>query len=378
MSQTKSKKIKDFKLPNMELPCPKLNEFGNRTFFYREADDITFVRGIGNPNANVMFIASCPLSEDIDEEYSFSDPCLLKSESTLYFKRLCLDKGIDLDQEYFTTIAKYALPRKLKLKPRAEDIKYCQDLLEEELALVKPKIIVCLGKEAATYMLGVNMRLSLIEEAWMNSDKYKAKLYIIEDCQKSFFKPEYQDKMSKDIEVLVKHYDYLCENRSFLNHIKCDYKLIDKKQDLQNWLTQMKTENRKLFAVDCEWGGINFTDGTLRSIQFCWEEGKAVFIHFHNEELKWNFDAPKEEIFKMIADHFNDKSIKFLGHNIAADYAWMNQHIGIDIYDDRCWIDTMFGLQTADEYADLKLEKLAAKYTDLGRYDIDLILWKKS
>lgn len=371
-------KIKDFKLPSFEIPCPALKDFRDRTFLYREEDDSIFVRGVGNPTkANIMFVAACPMSEDVDEEYSFSDPSLLKAESTAYFKRLCLSKGIDLDKEYFTTLVKYALPRKLKLKPRAEDIKFCQDLLEEEIALVKPKVIVCLGKEAATYFLGLNTRLAQIEEAWLDSKKYNAKLYIIEDCQKSFFKPEYQDKMEKDIQVLAKHYEYLCEGRSYLNNIPQDYKLIQTKKDLINWIDQMKQENIKLFAVDCEWGGMNFVDGTLRSIQFCWAPGKAVFIHFHNEELKWNFDAPKEEIYKIISDYFNDKSIKFLGHNIAADYQWMSKHIGIDIHEDRCWVDTMFGLQTADEYADLKLEKLAAKYTDLGRYDIDLLLWKK-
>lgn len=374
---SKAPRIKDFVLPNKELPCPTLKDFQNRSFFYR-SDEALFLRGVGNPKtANVMFVASCPLSEDADEEYSYSDPALLKAESTAYFKRLCLRKGIDLDKEYFTTLAKYPLPRKLKLKPTAEDIKYCQSLLEEEIALVKPKIIVCLGKEAATYFLGINTRLAQIEEAWIDSPKYNAKLYIIEDCQKSFFKPEYQDKMEQDIYVLSKHYEYLCKNQSYLNKIPQNYKLIETKSDLLNWIQQMIKENIKLFAVDCEWGGMNFVDGTLRSIQFCWAPGQAVFLHFHNEKLQWNFDASKDEIYGIIAAFFNDKSIKFLGHNIAADYQWMSKHIGIDIHEDRCWIDTMFGLQTVNEYADLKLEKLAAKYTDLGRYDIDLLLWKK-
>ena len=372
------KKRKEFKIPDYNLPCPSLNDFQNRQYFYRE-DGAVFLRGIGNPSAaNVMFIASCPLEEDADEDYSYSDPCLLKAESTAAFKRLCLRAGINLDLEYFTTLAKYPLPRSYKLRPKAEDIRYCQDLLEEEIALVKPKIIVCLGKDAATYIIGLNAKLSELEESWLTSQKYKAKVYIIEDCQKSFFKPEYQDKMEKDIMTLVKHYEFLCKGKSYLNNIPQDYTLIDTKAALLKWLSQMAIENNKLFAVDCEWGGMNYVDGTLRSIQFCWAPGKAVFLHFHNEELKWNFDAPKEEIYKIVADYFNNKSIKFLGHNIAADYQWMYKHIGIDIYEDRCWVDTMFGLQTVDEYADLKLEKLAAKYTDLGRYDIDLLLWKKA
>ena len=172
----RAQKIKDFALPDKSIPCPCLSDFQNKSFFYRE-DQALFLKGVGNPDsANIMFVAGCPLSEDADEEYSYSDPALLKAESTAYFKRLCLRKGIDLDKEYFTTLSKYPLPRKLKLKPTAEDIKYCQPLLEEEIALVKPKIIVCLGKDAATYFLGINTKLAQIEEAWLDCPKYNAKL----------------------------------------------------------------------------------------------------------------------------------------------------------------------------------------------------------
>ena len=372
--QNKSKK---FSIPSYDLPCPSLKDFGNNNYYYRDENTI-FLRGVGNEkSANILFLAACPLDEDADENFSYSDPCLLKSESTAFFKRMCLNAGISLDNEYFTTLVKYPLPKSYKLKPKAEDIRYCCGLLEEEIKVVKPKIIVCLGKDAATYILGLNTKLSEIEEAWINSEKYKAKIYVIEDCQKSFFKPEYQDKMEKDLRILSKHYEFLCDGKSYLNHVSQNYQLIETKKDLIDWLDRMRKLDKKLFAVDCEWGGMNFVDGTLRSIQFCWDAGNAVFIHFHNENLEWVFDAPKNEIFKLIADFFNDKSIKFLGHNIAADYQWMHKHIGIDIFEDRCWIDTMFGMQTVDEYSDLKLEKLAAKYTDLGRYDIDLLLWKK-
>ena len=97
-----AKKRKEFKIPDYSLPCPSLNDFQNRQYFYRE-DGAVFLRGIGNASAaNVMFIASCPLEEDADEDYSYSDPCLLKAESTAAFKRLCLRAGINLDLEYFT------------------------------------------------------------------------------------------------------------------------------------------------------------------------------------------------------------------------------------------------------------------------------------
>lgn len=370
------KKRKEYKIPNQSLPCPSLKDFGKETCYYRE-DNAIFLKGVGNKkgNANIIFLTSTVLEEDADN--SDSDPVMNKSPSMQMFRRICLNEGINLDNEYTTALCKYPIPRSYKLKPKPTDIKYCSALLEEEIEQVKPSIIVCLGKEPASYILGLNAALSEIEESWIFSKKYNTMVYIIEDAQKSFYKPEYQDKMIKDIRTLSKYYFSLCNGKSYFNSIPQNYRLIDKINDLKSWIGEMLIGAYKVFAVDCEWGGMNYYDGTLRSIQFCWSPGNAVFIHFHDENLEWQFDAPPEKVHELLRSFFNQHDIKFVGHNIAADYQWMYSKIGIDIFDNKCILDTMFGMQTVDEYSDLKLEKLAAKYTDLGRYDIDLLLWKK-
>lgn len=56
---------------------------------------------------------------------------------------------------------------------------------------------------------------------------------------------------------------------------------------------------------------------------------------------------------------------------------WLDHHVGIDMYR-RISFDTMFAQHTLNEYADLKLERMAVRYTDLGRYDLELLLWKKA
>lgn len=376
----------NYKIPDYNtLKCPSLKDFkASSVYFADDANKTIFFRGIGSKNANILFLGSCPLEEDIETNYS--DPALLKAPSSVMFARYCLNEGINLKNEYYTTVCKYVLPRSYKLKPKASDIFYCSSLLEEEIADIKPNIIVCLGKEAATYILKSNFKLSAIEESWIYSKEYKAMLYIIEDPIKAFYKPELLDKLVAELKVLAKHYSYLCAGKNF-QEIETHYTLIENFQDLSNWIEENKKYNRKLFSVDCEWGGMNWHEGVLRSIQFAWAPGHAVFIHFHNDKLEWVFDKPKEVIFKLLADYFNNPDIKFVGHNISADYVWMHKHIGIHIYADeinrdiengRCLLDSMYAIQTINEFADLKLEKLAAKYTDLGRYDIDLLLWKKA
>lgn len=73
----------------------------------------------------------------------------------------------------------------------------------------------------------------------------------------------------------------------------------------------------------------------------------------------------------------NKQTVKYVGHHYVADALWMSHWLGLDVLQ-KCYMDTEFAQQTIDEASELKLERgIAMKYTTLGRYDIDLILWKK-
>jgi uracil-DNA glycosylase family 4 len=380
----------DPKLPNYLLPPPSLKDFFDETYFERvedtyvykddgsgeiaeviKADKSVWVRGVGNQhNANVMFIAPCPAEEEIDG--SSSAPALLKSGPGALLSRLCTANGIPIHQEYYTTLCKYALPRKLKLKPTAKDIQYCSPLLEEELALVKPSIIVCIGKEPASYILGLNLKLSKIEEGWIYCSKRKALVYIMSSPIKAYYKPEFYDKLDAELSVIAKRYDALVGGKLDIQEVEQDYKLINNYKDLQQWLIQMTMENQQLFAVDCEWRGMNYACGNLRSIQFCWAPGKAVFIHLFDENNKWVFDIPYDDVKLVLQGFFNQPKIRYFGHNFCADAVWMRNHLGIETLH-KCILDTQYAFQTFNEYEELALKKLAAKYTDLGKYDLDLV-----
>ena len=382
----------DPKLPNYLLPAPSLKDFYDETFYERVEDFYTFkqdgsgevedvikadkslwLRGIGNPTtANILFLTSSPTEEEADG--SSSAPSFLKSGSGALFARLCTANGINIYQEYYTSLCKYPLPRKLKLKPTAKDIQYCAALLEEEIAQVKPSIIVCIGKEPASYILGLNVKLTKIEEGWIYSKKYKALVYIIDSAVKAYYKPEYYDKLDAELAVLAKRYDALANGKLDIQEIDQHYQLIDNYKSLQQWLLQMTMENNQLFAVDCEWRGMNYACGNLRSIQFCWKPGHAVFIHLFDENNKWLFDITYDEVKALLQSFFNKPTIRYFGHNFCADAVWMRNHLGLETLH-RCILDTQYAFQTFNEYEELALKKLAAKYTDLGKYDLDLVFY---
>src|SRR3989442_2294550 len=76
-----------------------------------------------------------------------------------------VDAGIDRGKTYITNIVKHFKweprgKRRIHKKPNAREIAACRPWLEAEIALVKPKIIVCLGATAAQALLGPQFRVS--------------------------------------------------------------------------------------------------------------------------------------------------------------------------------------------------------------------------
>jgi uracil-DNA glycosylase len=79
----------------------------------------------------------------------------------------CLDAaGIDRRSAYVTNVVKHFkwVPRgrkRLHAKPGAMEIRACRPWLEAEIALVRPKVLLCLGATAAQALLGPSFRVSI-------------------------------------------------------------------------------------------------------------------------------------------------------------------------------------------------------------------------
>jgi uracil-DNA glycosylase family protein len=73
--------------------------------------------------------------------------------------------GIDRRRAYVTNVVKHFkwVPRgkrRIHSKPSSMEIRACLPWLEEELALVKPEVLVCLGATAAQALLGRSFRVT--------------------------------------------------------------------------------------------------------------------------------------------------------------------------------------------------------------------------
>jgi uracil-DNA glycosylase len=75
------------------------------------------------------------------------------------------EAGIDRKQVYVTNVVKHFKweprgKRRIHAKPNAAEIQACRPWLETEIALVQPRVLVCLGATAAQALLGKSFKVS--------------------------------------------------------------------------------------------------------------------------------------------------------------------------------------------------------------------------
>ena len=117
------------------------------------------VFGAGARRAEVLFVGEQPGNkEDLSGE-PFVGPAGKMLDNAL------AEAGIDRQTAYVTNVVKrFKLEargkRRIHKKPNAAEINACRPWLEAEIAMVKPKVIVCLGATAAQALLGSKFKVS--------------------------------------------------------------------------------------------------------------------------------------------------------------------------------------------------------------------------
>jgi DNA polymerase len=85
------------------------------------------------------------------------------------------EAGVDRKEVYVTNVVKHFSwfprgKRRMHKTPTQQQVAACLDWLRQELRLVKPRIVVCLGATAAKALLGPSIRVSVDRGRWLESD----------------------------------------------------------------------------------------------------------------------------------------------------------------------------------------------------------------
>ena len=120
------------------------------------------VFGVGNVQAEVMLIGEGPGEQEDLKGIPFVGPAGKLLDDML--------EMIDLDRQkvYIANIVKCRPPRNRDPLDREQDA--CSDWLRRQIALVDPKIIVCLGRIAAMGIIDPEFRITREHGQWFQRD----------------------------------------------------------------------------------------------------------------------------------------------------------------------------------------------------------------
>ena len=124
---------------------------------YRRGTQTVF--GEGPKRAEVMFVGEQPGDAEDLAGRPFVGP------AGKLLDRALEEAGIDRRVVYVTNVVKHFKweprgKRRIHAKPNAGEIGACRPWLETEIALLKPRVLVCLGATAAQALLGKTFKVS--------------------------------------------------------------------------------------------------------------------------------------------------------------------------------------------------------------------------
>ncbi len=122
------------------------------------------VFGVGNPDADLMFVGEAP-----GEQEDLTGTPFVGRAGQLLDRYL---EAVDIcrDRVYIANILKCRPPKNRDPLPEEEDA--CIGYLREQVRLIRPKIIVCLGRIAAMRLIRPDYRITAEHGTWVEKGDF--------------------------------------------------------------------------------------------------------------------------------------------------------------------------------------------------------------
>jgi DNA polymerase len=116
------------------------------------------VFGEGNPQADLVFVGEAPGAEEDKQGLPFV------GRSGQLLTKMIEAMGLSRSQVYICNVIKCRPPG--NRNPTPEEVEACEPFLKKQLALIKPKVIVALGRYACQSLLKQEIKMSEIRGEW--------------------------------------------------------------------------------------------------------------------------------------------------------------------------------------------------------------------
>ncbi len=156
-----------------------------------------FVFGVGNPHADIVVIGEAPGADEDAQGEPFvgrAGQLLNKILEAIHFKR---------EEVYICNILKCRPPN--NREPLPEEIELCEPYLWKQLEIVKPKMILCVGRIAGQALLKTNDSLSALRGKFF--DYRGIKLMVTYHPAALLRNPNWKKPAWEDVQLFRKTYD---------------------------------------------------------------------------------------------------------------------------------------------------------------------------
>ena len=163
------------------------------------------VFGVGNKNADLMFVGEAP-----GEQEDLSGTPFVGRAGQLLDKFLY---AVDIQREdvYIANILKCRPPKNRDPQPAEEDA--CIDYLREQVKLIKPKIIVCLGRIAAMRLIDPDFKITKEHGKWAKKGNYL--MTAVYHPALLLRDPRKKEEMLTDMKMIKEQLDLMREADSY-------------------------------------------------------------------------------------------------------------------------------------------------------------------
>jgi uracil-DNA glycosylase family 4 len=363
----------------------------------------------GPQPADVMVIGKMPWKEETQEGRNFvggTGRQLLDVCAKVHIK--------GCHRWYITNVLKFMPPD--GSTDAKKYLKDCLPLLHQELRIVRPRYILCLGADASTALLGKQFNVSYMDGRVV---PVTYPIHISHDREPQYHTAQVVTvvhpaqvlragaDMERVLEKGMARFGLLVSGADFANEEEgLDHRLCDSYEDAVALVREaeeyMKGRPRadRAVAVDAEWEGQHPVNpgSYVRTVQLSWREKQAVCFklrHAGGEVAFRDKDGKPalKRLMRLLTNFMKGK--RAVGHFLVADLEWL-QHEGFDLlpafrvplFDaggkkawQRCMLgeggaDTAMMAHAVEETAMLGLEHLSMRYTTAPRYDIPLHDWR--
>jgi DNA polymerase len=319
------------------------------------------------PKPEVIVIGKMPWKEEVRAERLFAGV----SGEIMAGALNALD--LNYDNWYFTNVVRFMPPQESKNLP-TNWIRECRWFLEQEIQSIRPKCLVLLGSVATKAILGRTATLKKyrgVEDAQYDGIPVVVTYHPAAIAKEPSLKEAFKRDLAQ-IKAIV--------GDTEVEKLSTTYEVITTEKRLAEVVDALIAKDHKRFTLDCEWGGTTGSThltGKLRTIQFAVAPGVGYCVELRREELVDVFDPTPAAAYPHLQRLLCRPEVEIGGHSLRADLKWFVSECGFDLsqyfYNGA---DTMLMYNLLYSFEDgFGLENVTMRYTDLGRYDLQVSKW---